>query len=127
MVSHIKAHKADPALPLWQGLADDLHRLGMDKQSSDALISWASTRPRDDNSLRIRLLHPMEKELLSPESFNDLLELYRLGVLTSGQMENVMENCAYLPSLPAERSQVRKLALRIFADQFQSQGFGPSH
>jgi Protein of unknown function (DUF494) len=108
-------------------LTDDLHRLGLDKRLSDAWVSWISSREKPTGPIRIRMLHPMERELISLEAFNDLLELHRLGVLSPTQVENVIENCAYLPSLPAGSDQVRTLALRVFADQFQAQGYGPSH
>jgi hypothetical protein len=128
MLMHLRHHKASQNLrPEWQPLADDLHRIGLEKSVSDAWVSWASSRETHFTPVRIRLLHPMEKELISLEAFNDLLELIRLGVLNSLQLENVIENCAYLSSLPAGKEQVRILTLRVFADQFQSQGYGPSH
>jgi hypothetical protein len=111
----------------WQPLADDLHRIGLEKRQSDAWLSWVSMRDGQARPHRIRLLHPMERELITLDAFDDLLELSRLGVLSPLQVENVIENCAYMPSLPVGKDQVRKLALRIFAEQFQSQGFGPSH
>lgn len=111
----------------WQPLADDLHRLGLDKRQSDAWVSWLSMREVQAGPVRLRLLHPMERELITLEAFDDLLELSRLGILSALQFENVLENCAYLPTLPAGKEQVRKLALRLIAEQFQSQGFGPSH
>jgi hypothetical protein len=119
--------ESDMAASGWKPLADDLHRLGLDKSLSDAWVSWISSREKPTGPTRIRMLHSMERELVSLEAFNDLLELHRLGVLSPLQVENVIENCAYLPSLPAGPEQVRILALRVFADQFQAQGYGPSH
>lgn len=134
MVVHLRNSQAqtnpsDPAVVTagWQPLTDDLHRLGLDKRLSDAWVSWVSSREMPTGPVRIRMLHPMERELISLAGFNDLLELHRLGVLSPIQIENVIENCAYLPSLPAGPEQVRTLALRVFAEQFQAQGFGPSH
>lgn len=132
MVSHLRNHQgrdsqSNAANSHWSGLADDLQKLGVDKQTCDALVSWASSRPEVPSPLRIRVLHPMERELLTTEAFNDLLELYRLGLLLPQQVENVIENCAYLPSLPAPKEQVRKLALRVFSEQFLNMGFGASH
>ena len=128
MLMHLRhRQERNPGATEWQPLADDLHRLGLEKSLSDAWVSWASSREAPKGALRIRLLHPMERELITLEAFNDLLELIRLGVLNPLQLENVIDNCTYLPSLPAGKEQVRKLALRVFADQFQSQGYGPSH
>jgi len=128
MLVHLRHHRAQAGSSReWQPLADALGRLGLDKRVSDAWVSWASSQNTPPVPLRIRLLHPMEKELITPEAFDDLLELVRLGVIHSMQLENVIENCAYLPTLPAGREQVRQLALRIFSEQFQAQGYGPSH
>jgi hypothetical protein len=76
---------------------------------------------------KIRILHPMEREFISVEAYDYLLELYRLGLIGPPQLEMLIENCAFLTSLPATREQVAKMALRAFAENLEMQGPGTSH
>ena len=115
--------------PQWERLAADLHRLGINKQLSDALVSWATAQAEQSRQspVKIRVLHPMEREFISVEAYDYLLELYRLGLIGPPQLENLIENCAFLTSLPATREQIGKMALRAFAENLELQGLGSSH
>jgi hypothetical protein len=53
--------------------------------------------------------------------------LYRLGLIGPPQLEQLIENCAFLTSLPATRDQIGKMALRAFAENLEMQGLGSSH
>ena len=75
----------------------------------------------------IRVLHPMEREFISIEAYDYLLELYRLGLIGPPQLEILIENCAFLTSLPATRAQISKMALRAFTENLELQGLGSSH
>ena len=113
----------------WDGLAEDLLRLGLTKTVADALVSWATAQAEQCRSTpaKIRILHPMEREFISVEAYDYLLELYRLGFIGPPQLEMLIENCAYLTSLPATRKQVTKMALRAFTETLELQGLGSSH
>jgi hypothetical protein len=113
----------------WDGLATDLRKLGLTKTQSDALVSWATSQAEQSRTtpVKIRILHPMEREFISVDAYDYLLELYRLGLIGPPQLEMLIENCAFLLSLPATREQVAKLALRAFADLLEMQGLGSCH
>lgn len=113
----------------WSGLAEDLRRLGLNKTTADALISWATAQAEHSRNspAKIRILHPMEREFISVEAYDYLLELYRLGLIGPPQLEMLIENCAFLLSLPASREQVAKMALRAFTESLEMQGLGSSH
>ncbi|MDB5103594.1 MAG: hypothetical protein JWP91_1283 [Fibrobacteres bacterium] len=115
--------------PQWDILAADLHRLGLNKTTADALVSWASSQAEQSRQspVKIRVLHPMEREFISVEAYDYLLELYRLGLIGPPQLENLIENCAFLTSLPATRDQIGKMALRAFTEYLEIQGLGSSH
>ena len=117
------------ASPQWNSLAADLHRLGLNKTTADALISWATSQAEQSRQspVKIRVLHPMEREFISVEAYDYLLELYRLGLIGPPQLENLIENCAFLTSLPATREQIGKMALRAFTENLEVQGLGSSH
>lgn len=113
----------------WTRLAEDLRRLGLDKTTADALVSWANSQAEHSRQspVKIRVLHPMEREFISVAAYDYLLDLYRLGLLDPNSLETLLENCAYLTSLPASKEQVQKLALRSFAEALESAGLGSSH
>lgn len=115
--------------PAWASLASDLLKLGLDKTTADALVSWATAQAEQSRQspAKIRVLHPMEKEFISVEAYDYVLELYRLGLMDSNSMETLLENCAFLTSLPASKTQVQKMALRSFAEALESAGLGQSH
>lgn len=117
------------ASPQWDSLAADLHRLGLNKNTADALVSWATSQAEQSRQspVKIRVLHPMEREFISVEAYDYLLELYRLGLIGPPQLENLIENCAFLTSLPATRVQIGKMALRAFTENLEFQGLGSSH
>ena len=133
LLSHMKAGRTgSPTLisaATWSKLASDLHRIGLSKTSADALISWANTQAEQSRQtpVKIRVLHPMEREFISVEAYDYLLDLYRLGLIGPPQFEMLIENCAFLTSLPASREQIQKLALRSFSESLEAQGFGVSH
>ncbi|GEM_PF-2070181 len=115
--------------PQWDRLAADLNRLGLNKTTADALVSWATSQAEQSRQspVKIRVLHPMEREFISVEAYDYLLELYRLGLIGPPQLENLIENCAFLTSLPATREQIGKMALRAFSENLELQGLGSSH
>ncbi len=133
LLSHMKAGRAGSLTSIsaatWSKLASDLRRIGLSKTSADALISWANTQVEQSRQMpvKIRVLHPMEREFISVEAYDYLLDLYRLGLIGPPQFEMLIENCAFLTSLPASREQIQKLALRSFSESLEAQGFGVSH
>ncbi len=134
LVMHMKADRsgsdrASISSKVWANLADDLKGIGLSKTKADALISWANTQAEQSRQFpaKIRVLHPMEREFISIGAYDYLLELYRLGLIGPAQLEMLIENCAYLTSLPATRDQIQKMVLRIFSESVEAQGFGSSH
>jgi hypothetical protein len=113
----------------WDALAEDLRKLGLSKTWADSLVSWAMSQAEQSRTspAKIRILHPMEREFISVDAYDYLLELYRLGLIGPPQLEMLIENCAFLTSLPATREQVAKMALRAFAENLEMQGLGSSH
>ena len=113
----------------WNGLAEDLRKLGLNKTTADALVSWVTAQAEQSRTtpVKIRILHPMEREFLSVDAYDYLLDLYRLGLIGPPQLEMLIENCAFLTSLPATRVQIAKMALRAFTENLELQGLGSSH
>lgn len=137
LLLHMQAERRAPFAPAdagalsarWGGLAEDLRKLGLNKTLSDALVSWATSQAEQSRKspAKIRILHPMEREFISVGAYDYLLELYRLGLIGPPQLEMLIENCAFLTSLPATRDQVARMALRTFIENLEMQGLGSSH
>src|SRR5215217_568450 len=124
-----RAEASTPGARQWAALAGDLRALGLDKGTRDALLGWADTLAAQarNEPLRMRLLHPMEREMLTVEAHGYLLDLYRLGLLDMLGLESVLEHCASLPRLPAGREQVEALAQRVLSESIAAQGYGTAH
>lgn len=144
LLFHMKAERADSgtavktrtglssekiSAPTWANLALDLSKIGLKKTTADALIFWANSQTEQcrRTQAKIRILHPMEREFISVDAYDYLLELYRLGLIGPAQLEMLIENCGYLTSLPATREQIQKMVLRTFSESIDAQGLGVSH
>jgi hypothetical protein len=106
----VRQKPAQESSPQWDNLAADLHRMGLNKTTADALVSWAASQAEQSRQspVKIRVLH-------------------RLGLIGPPQLEQLIENCAFLTSLPATREQIGKMALRAFSENLEIQGLGSSH
>jgi hypothetical protein len=113
----------------WTALEVDLTALGLDKGTRDTVLGWADSVASQARSggLKTRLLHPMEREMLTTEAFGYLLDIYRLGLLGIMGFEQVLELCATLTRLPATREQVVFLTQRVLSESIAAQGFGTAH
>ena len=134
LVLHMKAGRNRPDRSLaaemaWKSLATDLRRMGLEQTVTDALVTWANNQSDQSRraELRIRMLHPMEREFISMEAYDHMLELLRLGLINQMQMEQLIENCAFLTNLPAGKAQIQKMVLRFFVESLDAQGLGRSH
>jgi len=113
----------------WNALSGDLKALGLGNSTRDALLGWADAvaSKASHEPLRMRLLHPMEREMLTTDAYGYLLDLYRLGLLGIAGLEQVLELCASLTRLPAQREQVEFLARKILSDDIAARGYGTAH
>ena len=113
----------------WNALSGDLKALGLGNSARDALLGWADAVASKalHEPLRMRLLHPMELEMLTTEAYGYLLDLYRLGLLGISGLEQVLELCASLTRLPAQREQIEFLARKILSDDIAARGYGTAH
>jgi hypothetical protein len=120
---------AAPGARRWKALEGDLTALGLDKATRDALMGWADAKLSQARSepLRVRLLHPMEREMLTTDAYGALLDLYRSGLLEISGFEQVLELCAGLSRLPASREQIEILARRVLSENIVNQGLGTAH
>jgi hypothetical protein len=122
-------HEQGPGKHGWTALAGDLTALGLDNATRDTLLGWADSRASQARKepLRVRILHRMEREMLTTEAYGHLLDFYRLGLLGIPEFEQVLELCATLPRLPATREQVEILTQRVLSENIEAQGFGTAH
>ena len=113
----------------WEALASELSAQGLGKATADALISWANLESTENQKqpIRLRVLHPMEREFISMDAYTYMLELYAMGLLSMIQLEGVIENCAFYPNLPVTVPDLKKMLLHLFSENLRSQGLESSH
>lgn len=107
---------------------------GYNKSEISAAYSWLIQRyesgdlePRkkqvNDNAA-LRVLHPTERSMISPEVYGYLLELYYLGILDAVRMERLIEYAVFRPDGTTETSEIKEwVAAMIFENEHPESDF----
>ncbi|HID10671.1 MAG TPA: DUF494 family protein [Candidatus Latescibacteria bacterium] len=78
-------------------LSQDLRLQGYTENEISTALSWLFERLEEDRGWKgttytgVRILHKVERRVLSPEAYGYLLQLRALGLITPGQMEAIIE------------------------------------
>jgi len=67
--------------------------------------------------LSYRVLHEIERQYVSTDSHGYLIQLQHLGVLSHGDMEELLERCMMMSSLSAEEDEVRMLVATYLCER----------
>jgi len=62
------------------------------------------------NSRSVRVLSDSERGLISPEAYGYLLQLRHLGLLTTEQMEMILDRCTLFVNEPVDVNEMKMLA-----------------
>ncbi|MFQ6091256.1 MAG: DUF494 family protein [bacterium] len=85
-------------------LSEKLRRQGFSKMELDAALSWLTDRLRvqgfgskecPSSVQSVRVLHPVERMVLTPEAYGYLLHLENVGLIDKDQMEAVIEKAIF--------------------------------
>jgi hypothetical protein len=107
----------------WKSLSDSLLGLGLGAKECNGWLTWAHSRTQDDARYSLRLLHPMERALVTLEAEGFLLDAARTRLISADQVEQVLETCATLPHLPAGGLQVRSIVSKLLSREIEREGF----
>ncbi len=131
LVTHMKtevgAHSKDPNH--WREFFHKLKPLGLTGSKRDTIAFWATSQSRKvkRTSPKIRLVHPMEAEILTPEAYGYLLELCHIGLLHGSDFDLVLEEASGTAQLPVDRDNIKNIVIRILARLFSEYDLSVSH
>ena len=131
LVKHMKVEAASRSRAdgHWRSMSAELQPLGLEKPKMDIIAWWANTQSRNmkNRPWKLRILHSMEREIISVESYGYLLELSQIGLLTPLQFEQVMEESAMMTSLPVQQDQIKGVVIKILTQVFSKFEMQSSH
>lgn len=106
----------------WRGLEKNLYEIGITRSLVDVLVFWASTQSAQAGKRppKLRVMHPLEREIIKPEAYGFLLSLGSIGMFNILQIENVLDECATTPTLPITVDHIIQASLKILIRQFRN-------
>ncbi len=113
----------------WELLHNDLKKIGLNSQIADAFISWASTSldAIHKGKFPYRVLHEMEKELITKEAYGCMLEAIRLGFIETTQTEFLLEEMALRENLPISLHTMKRTLVKNWFTKLVNSGILKSH
>ena len=107
-------------------LTKDLIGLGYTQQEIETALFWfynrqetkksvISTDTIDSNAHRV--LHEVERSIISPEAYGYLLELRQLGILDLSEMEIIIERAVLLGGYKVSLEDIKMFVAAQFLDQ----------
>ncbi|MGL1901174.1 MAG: hypothetical protein OCC49_03480 [Fibrobacterales bacterium] len=112
----------------WGELNDSLAALKIPRSTIDVFTFWASGTLEyiHDKKFPYRVLHDMEKELISPEAYGFMLESIRLGFIETTQTEFLLEEMALKEHLPISHSVIQKTMIKNWFKTIHDSGIKKS-
>ena len=107
------------------GLSKELREQGYTENEINAAFSWLFERieaQKDDVFLKdqgagegsFRVLHEVEKMVLSPKAYGYILQLRELGLITQAEMEQIIERAMMLGVPQIDIEDVKSIVASIF-------------
>ncbi|RKY64697.1 MAG: hypothetical protein DRQ08_07160 [Candidatus Latescibacterota bacterium] len=100
-------------------LSDDLRRQGYTENEISAALSWLFERLEEGRRWEgttysgVRVLHEVERRVLSPEAYGYLLQLRALGLITPGQMEATIERAIMTGAGRVDKEDIKALVASL--------------
>lgn len=83
-------------------------------------------RFRAPSSRSVRLLHPVEQSVLTPDGYGYLLQCHQLGLLSAEEVETVIERAMMAGFTTAGAQEVKALVAGMLFDSDRPSGGGPT-
>lgn len=108
-------------------MSDDLRSMGFTDKEISSAYSWLlnhfedypeSFEFRDKNKKRnsFRVLSDIERKIISPEGYGYLIQLKKLGLLTTEQFEMILDRCALFTTDPVSVGEIKMFASAAMFD-----------
>ncbi len=113
----------------WELLHKDLKDIGLSSQTADAFTFWASETldAIQKEKSPYRVLHEMEKELITKEAYGCMLEAIRLGFIETSQTEFLLEEMAIRENLPISLHTMKRTLVKNWFAKLVNSGILKSH
>jgi|Deesub1362B_J571_1020462.scaffolds.fasta_scaffold03201_2 Smg protein len=119
------------------GISKELQELGYTENEINAAFSWLFERMEaqkgkslmpeaEPNDQSFRVLHEVEKMVLTPAAYGYLLQLRQLGLINQTEMEQIIERAMMLGAAPVDVMDIRSIVASVIfdADDSDFQHFG---
>ncbi|MGL1936792.1 MAG: hypothetical protein OCD01_17320 [Fibrobacterales bacterium] len=112
----------------WDELTGSLSALDIPQSTIDVFSFWASGTLEyiHSKTFPYRVLHDMEKELISPEAYGFMLESIRLGFIETTQTEFLLEEMALKEHLPISLSVIKRTMVKNWFKTIHDSGIKKS-
>lgn len=81
---------------------------------------------RDASPQSVRMLHPAEQAVLTPEGYGYLLQCHQLGLLSAEEVETVIERAMMAGFTTAGAQEIKALVAGMLFDSDRATGGGPT-
>lgn len=105
--------RKNTALP-WEKLEIQLQSSGLDRLHRQAILASLvdSVSLRAEHPVQLRILHMVEKDILSPEGYGVLLDGLRFGLVEVQHVESLLEELAGQENLPISAQALERTLAR---------------
>lgn len=102
---------------LWQSFDGGLTALGVGKKMETAIGLWAleNLDRHQPEFVRQRVLHDVEHRFVTPEAYGRLLEAQFQGMLSSSQIEFILDDLASREMAPVGAEHVQNLIVKVWS------------
>ena len=108
----------------WKPMVKSLEEDGIPASRANAVVYWASNYVEVNRmkSSSHRILHEMEKDLITSEAYGVMLEALSLGLIESNQTEFLLEEIAIKEDLPISVGAMKNMLINTWFNNFKKSG-----
>lgn len=125
LMSHLNEHQE--SFGNIDDMSADLKSMGFTDHEISSAYNWLlkhfedypeSFSARDDkvNHRSVRILSDSERQIVSPDAYGYLLQLKQLGLMTTEQMEVILDRCTLFDADPIDINDIKILASATMFD-----------
>jgi len=110
----------------FEPLSQDLVNLGYSEQEIETALFWYHSRqlaiekftPSDDfEPHAFRILHDVERSIIRPEAYGYLIELKELGLISLGELDNIIEKSILLGGRKVDVEEIKTFVAAQIMEQ----------
>ena len=118
LVNRLSDHQA--SINSFDEMSADLRSMGFTDHEISSAYDWLLKHYEDypdsfavpegeSNTKAVRILSDMERQIVAPEAYGYLIQLRQLGLLSTEQMEMILDRCALFMNEPIGLAEIKIL------------------